>query len=116
MEVWYKQLKNHSSPDCKIFLIGNKADLESERQVTYEEGEDCRNKFNFCSFFETSAKTGINVKELFIEATKIVFIEQIALKPKEENKKQDDAQQLKKLNKNLAGIVDEEKDNGLCCQ
>lgn len=28
VEDWTKQLKNQASPDCKVFLIGNKNDLE----------------------------------------------------------------------------------------
>ena len=33
VEDWLKQLKNQSSPDCKVFLIGNKIDLEDQRVV-----------------------------------------------------------------------------------
>lgn len=28
IEVWLKELKTHANPDIKIFLIGNKIDLE----------------------------------------------------------------------------------------
>ena len=50
-----------------IVLVGNKIDDEENRQVTTEEG------FNFAKeqgleeiqFIETSAKTGLNVKQLF---------------------------------------------------
>ena len=38
-------------------LIGNKADLESEREVSKEEGEQLA-KLLECKYYETSAKTG----------------------------------------------------------
>jgi len=47
-----------------MILIGNKCDLESERQVTTSEGQTLGSKFG-CPFHETSAKTRINVEESF---------------------------------------------------
>jgi len=47
-----------------IVLVGNKCDLESERQVTTNEGNDLARSFG-CPFLETSAKTRINVEESF---------------------------------------------------
>lgn len=46
-------------------------DLEGERQVTYEEGSSLAKKNN-ALFFETSAKTGVNVESVFI--TVIAYI------------------------------------------
>jgi len=47
-------------------LVGNKLDLEEERQVTVEQGRALAQKFN-CGFIEASAKTNTNIKELFFE-------------------------------------------------
>ena len=47
-----------------MVLVGNKCDLESERQVTTGEGQDLAKSFG-CPFFESSAKTRINVEESF---------------------------------------------------
>ena len=47
-----------------MVLVGNKCDLESERQVTTTEGQDLAKSFG-CPFFESSAKTRINVEESF---------------------------------------------------
>jgi len=47
-----------------VVLVGNKCDLESERQVTTNEGNDLARNFG-CPFLETSAKTRINVEEGF---------------------------------------------------
>eukprot|EP01121_Diplochlamys_sp_Union-15-3_P007231 TRINITY_DN1822_c0_g1_i3.p1 TRINITY_DN1822_c0_g1~~TRINITY_DN1822_c0_g1_i3.p1 ORF type:complete len:193 (+),score=42.77 TRINITY_DN1822_c0_g1_i3:40-618(+) len=49
-----------------IVLVGNKADLEEERQVTTAEGQE-RSKHYECPFFETSAKTRVNVENSFFE-------------------------------------------------
>jgi GTPase SAR1 family protein len=31
---WLKEAKQHSNPDILLYLIGNQADLEDDRQVT----------------------------------------------------------------------------------
>ena len=33
VDLWLKDLKANSSPDIKIFLIGNKSDLEDQRKI-----------------------------------------------------------------------------------
>ena len=47
-----------------MVIVGNKCDLEEERQVTAVEGKDLAKSFG-CPFFETSAKARINVEESF---------------------------------------------------
>jgi len=47
-----------------MLLVGNKCDLESERQVTTPEGGNLAAKFG-CPFNESSAKQRINVEESF---------------------------------------------------
>jgi len=47
-----------------MLLVGNKCDLESERQVTSPEGSTLAKGFG-CNFHETSAKMRINVEESF---------------------------------------------------
>jgi len=49
-----------------MVLVGNKCDLEAERQVTTGEGTDLARSFN-APFFESSAKTRVNVEESFYE-------------------------------------------------
>ena len=73
IEMWLRELRTHSSPDVKIFIIGNKVDLESEREVSKEQGETY-SKDNNCDFFmETSAKTGLNTQNVFISAAKLLL-------------------------------------------
>ena len=73
IDIWLKELRNNSSPDVKKFLIGNKIDLEDQRKIKKEEGESFAKQANFNKFIETSAKTGVNAKELFIEASKMLY-------------------------------------------
>ena len=64
LEEWYNILKTHTF-DSTLFLIGNKNDLEKERKVKIEEGEQFKNSYdNIKMFFETSAKNGENIDKL----------------------------------------------------
>ena len=38
IEYWLKYLKEKTSSDVKVFLIGNKSDLEESRLITKEQG------------------------------------------------------------------------------
>ena len=38
IDQWLKELKSNSSPDIKIFLIGNKVDLENQSYIKYKIG------------------------------------------------------------------------------
>jgi GTPase KRas protein len=49
-----------------VILVGNKCDLETDRQVTTSEGMELAKSFN-CPFMEASAKTRVNVDEAFFE-------------------------------------------------
>ena len=69
-----KQLKAYSNPDVKMFLIGNKIGLENDRKISEEEGRKCSKDLDFYCFYETSAKTGFNSKEVFIKAVKLLYI------------------------------------------
>ena len=69
---WLSELKENAPKDITIILIGNKNDLENERQVSYEEGENFA-KENGLLFLETSAKTAHNIVEAFnLSAMKIL--------------------------------------------
>jgi Ras-related protein Rab-14 len=53
-------------------LIGNKKDLDAQRDVTYEEAAAFA-KENGLIFIESSAKTGENVEEAFLKTAKLIF-------------------------------------------
>lgn len=44
-----------------ILSQGNKCDLESMREVTYEQGEELAKAWGDCAFMETSAKSFISI-------------------------------------------------------
>ena len=73
IEKWLNDIKTQSNPDVKIFLIGNKADLEDKREITKESGEKFAKEHNLTFFTETSAKTGFNVQNVFIEVAKELY-------------------------------------------
>lgn len=80
LDLWLKELKTFSSPDAKIFLVGNKNDLESKRKVSTEQGYGYKLEHNLDGFFEASAKTGFNVQNIFIEAAKVLYIDYMKYK------------------------------------
>lgn len=77
LDLWLKELKTFSSPDAKIFLIGNKADLESKRVIEKEAGERFMKENGLNYFSEASAKTGFNSQKIFIEAAKVLYVDWI---------------------------------------
>ena len=77
---WLNEVKTQSSPDVKIFLIGNKTDLENKRKVRKDVADKfaLENKLDLC--METSAKSGFNAKNIFIEAAKMLYAEHLRFK------------------------------------
>ena len=55
-----------------IYFIGNKCDLEEERLVFHDQAEKASSKYKF-KFMETSAKTNINIQELFTNISQDIF-------------------------------------------
>jgi len=49
-----------------IIIVGNKCDLESDREVSTQEGEELARSMS-CKFIETSAKTRLNVENAFYD-------------------------------------------------
>jgi len=64
-KTWVKELQRQGSQDVVIALAGNKLDREQERTVSADEARQYADE-NGLSFIETSAKTNINVRELFL--------------------------------------------------
>ena len=77
LEEWLNDLKAQTAPDIRIFLIGNKVDLEDKRQISREMGEKFCAEHNLSLFLETSAKTGFNAQNLFMQAGILLYKEHV---------------------------------------
>jgi len=51
-----------------IILVGNKSDLESKRQVPFEEAVRLAKKLNLAGVYETSAKEDLLIDDIFFRA------------------------------------------------
>ncbi|NVM03478.1 MAG: GTP-binding protein [Candidatus Helarchaeota archaeon] len=70
INIWTEDIKNNYDT-IPIILVGNKFDLENERQVLFEEIE--KKSLNFINFsIETSAKTGHNIENLFLRILELL--------------------------------------------
>ena len=110
---WLKEIKIHSHPDVKIILIGNKSDLEDNRKVTYEEAQKFKDENQLLYFGETSAKTGLNAKEVFTEAARILFNEHKKYKMRANNSREMDNSKENKVPAKL-GKIEQNRNKGCC--
>ena len=72
LEKWVNDLKSAGDPKITIILIGNKSDLEENRQVSKEQGEEKAISFG-CAFLKTSAMNGSNIDKAFNLMIKEIF-------------------------------------------
>jgi Ras-related protein Rab-4B len=80
LEKWIESVKEIAR-DVVIFIVGNKKDLEKERQVSYKEASKYAEQNDY-DFYETSALSGDGVEDVFMKmATKLVEIEVAASGP-----------------------------------
>lgn len=62
---WIRNIEQHASDNVNKILVGNKADMdESKRAVPTARGQALANEYGI-KFFETSAKTNLNVEQVF---------------------------------------------------
>ena len=110
-ENWLNDLKSQANPDVRIFLVGNKADLEEDRKVSKEEGEKYKEDQHLDLFMETSAKTGHNARNVLVEAAKILYKDYLKF---DENNKDNGGDKV--LGKKGQGLIKKEKkEKKGCC-
>lgn len=64
VQDWATQIKTYSWENAQVVLVGNKLDLEDDRQVLTEDAQRLARELGF-QFFEASAKDNVNVKQVF---------------------------------------------------
>lgn len=69
MNFWLDLVKEETS--INLIVVGNKADLDKDRKVSIEEGQEYANKIN-AKFYETSAENSQNLEEMFEEVGHIL--------------------------------------------
>ena len=111
-ENWLNDLKNQSNPSVRVFLIGNKCDLEANRAVSIEEGENFKTQKKLDKFIETSAKTGKNARSVLVEAAKILYKDYLKAKEEMNEENGEDIKKGEKLEKKK---VKENNEGKKCC-
>ncbi|XP_065418853.1 ras-related protein Rab-37 isoform X1 [Chrysemys picta bellii] len=69
IRAWLIEIHEYAQKDVVIMLLGNKADVSSERVIRMEDGESLAREYGV-PFMETSAKTGMNVELAFLAIAK----------------------------------------------
>lgn len=64
LQNWLSEVDKYSREDVVKILVGNKKDLESNREVSIEEANRFAESLGM-KYLETSAKDGINIEETF---------------------------------------------------
>ena len=68
---WLEDLREVAYNKMVVLLVGNKADLAGSREVSTEEGTEFAKKHNLI-FYETSAKTGLNIEQAFVTSAVVI--------------------------------------------
>lgn len=72
IESWIEQIKENGAKEVDIILVANKADLEQDRKVTRQMGEQLASRFAIL-FTEVSAKSNQRVEEIFEQLTRSIL-------------------------------------------
>ena len=99
INFWMENIKKNAPENVKLILVGNKCDLANERKVTIEDGENKARNYNI-KFFESSAKDGTNVNELFFYLANEIY---------------QDEKTKEKDNKNSLKLKEKKKEKKGCC-
>lgn len=73
LSEWCQLIKNNLDYDPPILLVGNKLDLEENREVSKEEVEKFKEKYDISSSIEISLKTGENVEKMFMDIVRMIL-------------------------------------------
>ncbi len=68
---WYRQIEEYACPEVVTMVIGNRCDLDLQREVSKERGQQAASQLGL-KFFEVSPKTGENVAEAILSLVRDV--------------------------------------------
>lgn len=71
-DKWISDLKASGDKRMQFILVGNKCDLEENREVLREQGEEKAKAFK-CAFMETSASSGHNIENAFQSLMDVIY-------------------------------------------
>lgn len=72
INVWFDAVKQHAKEDAQIILVGNKSDQEESRVISTQQGEQLAESLGVL-FIEASAKTGVNVNDVFYKLCGVIL-------------------------------------------
>lgn len=88
VDFWLNELRTHAASDVVTCMAGNKLDLVEEkpekRSVSTVEAEELAKRCSVDYFHETSAITGKNVEEMFLEIVDVVLARLMQAEEEEE--------------------------------
>ena len=111
---WLDEIKTNCKQDIKIFLIGNKKDLNINREVEEDMGEKLKTDNQFDLFLETSAKE-INKENIFIEAVRQLYYENYDKDGKLKENSLKSVPHSNEINLIISNNKKENKDKKCCC-
>lgn len=56
--AWLQEVRSHAAEDVIVYLIGNKADVDTQKEVEFDRAVKFAKENKISKCFETSAKTG----------------------------------------------------------
>ena len=71
IKEWVEDCKSNTNSTIHFVLVGNKLDLDEKREVSEEQGRELSLDYGM-KFFESSALTGQNIKEIFKDSCKVI--------------------------------------------
>lgn len=67
LQKWIEEVRRYTASNVMLIVVGNKSDLEDEREVEFEEAQQmCQYVPEVLLVMETSAKENRNVDEAFV--------------------------------------------------